>query len=103
MSRLTYWLMRDWDEYVDLVRTAAGDAGTALPQVMVDVARSNYLGVTSGEGELPREAEEPLGATPGAVLLRGDDKRLPVPIWDLALLMRTLAWTSWPVVLVTAD
>ncbi|MDQ1688996.1 MAG: hypothetical protein QOK42_1971 [Frankiaceae bacterium] len=110
MSRLTYWLMRDWDEYVDMVRTRL-DAGEVhsdedVVQVLVAVAEANSLGVTSGAGELPAQSEKVEGLTPlgtGQVaLLRGGDKQLPTDLWDRALLMRTLAWTSWPAVLVTA-
>ena len=106
MSRLTYWLVRDWDEYVGLVRDRLGDAAQEPGEVdvLVAVAEQNALGVTSGDGTLPVQHEPvPLGpVTTGEVaLLRGSDKRLPTAIWDRALLMRSLAWTSWPAVLVT--
>jgi hypothetical protein len=108
MSRLTYWLVRDWDEYVDLVRprlSGLTDLKAAV-DVLVAVARENSLGVASGDGSLPTQAE-PVELGPvvarEVALLRGSDKRLPTDLWDRALLMRSLAWTSWPAVLVTQD
>ena len=108
MSRLTYWLMRDRDEYVGLVRaqlSSEAATGEDVLSALLAVAAGNALGITSGQGVLPAVGPETSWeAVAGrACLLAGDDKRLPTSIWDRAQLMRTLAWMSWPVVLVVAD